>query len=513
MFQHLRGGGGVTNGDADTNVIRRLGCHEAYQLAMHTLDQYRGTVVACRYSLPTSLARPGALETLKARFYNALARVVLAQPHLQVGIIGENSADPAFVRLDRLDLRNHVDWRLVDDSSDLEPLYLGSMQSQLDSRYHDLATLPGWRVIIFHDVEAESADVLYVWNHPHHDGMSGKIFHEQLLRSLNREAEESVLNIQQGSDSWILDLPDPSDILPPPPEILCHWPLTPPFLVKALWKELKPLSILPAGVTYATWAPIQASPYMTRFRTFVVDNDTVTKVVGACRQRNTTLTGLLHAFVLVSLTLALGDMKGFASRTPFDLRHFLPSNTPKYPRIQPKEFMCNYVSVLDHEFDAELVAAIRSKFSSKATGASLSADVMDIVWSVSARVRQEIKARLDSGVKNDMISIMKFVRDWRTQQESETQKPRYLSWLVTNLGVLDGGAPDTREQEQEGWSIRRAELVLSAEVPSAALSVSVMTVRDEQMCVTCSWQDCVVDANLGEKLMADLERWLKEVVS
>ncbi|KAL7625557.1 Alcohol acetyltransferase [Parahypoxylon ruwenzoriense] len=309
---------------------------------------------------------------------------------------------------------------------------------------------PAGELIVFHDVEAESADVLYVWNHPHHDGMSGKIFHEQLLRSLNREAKESVHNIQQGSDSWILDLPDPSDILPPSPEILCAWPMTPPFPVKALWKELKPLYILPAGVTYATWALIQASPFMTRFRTFLVDNDTVTKVV-------------------------------------------------------------------DHEFDAEIVAAIRSKVSAKATGASLSADFMDMVWSVSARVRQEIKARLDSGVKNDMISIMKFVHDWRTQQESETQKPRYLSWLVTNLGVLDWGAPDTREQEQEQeqerWSIRRAELVLNAEVLSAALSVSVMTVSDEQMCVTCSWQDCVVDANLGEHLTTDLERWLKEVVS
>ncbi|KAI1499857.1 hypothetical protein F5X99DRAFT_388471 [Biscogniauxia marginata] len=105
-------------------------------------------------------------------------------------LIGENPAGPAFVRLD---LRNHVEWRLVDDASNPGPLYLASMQSQLDPRYHDLATLHGWRVIIFHDVEAKSADVLYVWNHPHHDGLSGKIFHEQLLQSLNREVKESVI--------------------------------------------------------------------------------------------------------------------------------------------------------------------------------------------------------------------------------------------------------------------------------------------------------------------------------
>lgn len=174
--------------------------------------------------------------------------------------------------------------------------------------------------------------------------------------------------------------------------------------------------------------------------------------------------------------------------------------------------MCNYVSVVDHQFDAELVATIRSKMPAQTTDVSLSADVMEIVWSVAARVRREIQARLDSGVRNDMIGIMKFVSDWRTQQQSEARKTRYLSWLVTNLGVLDKGISETQAQE-EGWSLRRTELVLSTEVASAAISVSIVTVKDEQMCVTGSWQDCVVDLALGERLMGDLEKWLNQIGS
>ncbi len=486
---------------------------------MHTLDQYRGTVVACRYCPPRRLTRPESLETLKGNFYDAITRVVLAQPHLHVGLTGENSKNPAFVRLDSLDIRNHVDWKSFDDSSNLETIYLKLMQLQLDSRYDHLSTRPGWRVIILHKIGAESMQVLYVWNHVHHDGMSGKIFHRHLLRNLNEnfvQNKEPILKVSEGSDNWILHLPDLSNKLPPNPEILTSWPMTLAFLLKTLWRELKPSLIFPPGDMHAHWAPIRPSPFRTRFRSFVVDNDTVAKVVCACRRHKTTLTGLVQALVLVSLSCALEGMKGFASRTPYDLRQILPSNTAQYPWLQPKESMCNYVSVVDHEFNAELVATIRSKMTADTIDSSLSADIMDLVWSVAARVRRELEARLDSGVRNDMIGIMRFVSDWRTQQQSEASKTRYLSWLVTNLGVLDRGIAETheeQEEQEEGWSLRSAELILSAEVPSAAISVSIMTVKGEKMCVTGSWQDCVVDPGLGERLMGNLERWLNQIGS
>lgn len=496
------------------SVFRLTKHSEGYQLAMHTLDQYRGTVVACRYCLPHSLARPEALEALQSRFYDAVTQVVLAQPHLQVGIVGENCKDPGFVRLERLNLRHHFDWRTLGDSSQLEPAYLESMQIQLDSRYDNLSTQPGWRLIILHKPGAEFLDVLYVWNHPHHDGMSGKIFHQHLLRTLNENLNqegEPTLKLPKGSDDWFLDLPDCSDKLPPNPELLSSWPMSPAFLLKALWKELKPPLIFPPGDTHATWAPIKTTPFVTRFRTFAVDDNTVTKLVAACRSHKTTLTCLVQALALVSLTSLLQDMKGFATRTPYDLRHFLPSNPPKYPWLQPKETICNYVSVVEHEFDAKLVAEIRSKMPDQPVDTtSLPADVMETVWSVAVRVRHEIQERLDSGERNDLIGIMKFVSDWRTQQRAEANKTRYLSWLVTNLGVIDGGASDTRGQK-EGWSLRRAELVLSAEIPSAALSVSLMTVRGEQMCVTCSWQECAVPPHIAEGLLGHLERWLNQI--
>ncbi|CAH0051425.1 unnamed protein product [Clonostachys solani] len=481
--------------------------------------RYRGTVVAASYCPPSNLTGSGSLDALKARFTDAVTRVALAQPHLHVGIAGEDTAKPTFIRLEALDLRNHVHWKTFDDAVSREKQYLEELKLQLDSRYDNLATQPGWRVIILHDAGAESIEVLYVWNHPHHDGMGGKIFHQQLFQHLNNKeniSEPLTYKLQDDPECLIVKLPESSDRLPPPPEVLTAFPMTTPFLLKKLWKEVKPYSFFPPTSVHATWAPVKLEPFTTRFQSFSIDNDTVVKVVASCRRHQTTVTGLLHALVLLSLSSGLGDMKGFAARTPYDLRHYLPSHTKEYPWLVPKETICNYVSILDHEFHPDLVAKIRADFSPDRVAAEepLSADILHTVWSVAARVRQEIKDRLDSGIVNDMIGIMKFAGDWRPQQESEARKPRYLSWLVTNLGVLEGGLGKAENERQgDDWTIHRTQLFLSTEVPSAAISVAASTIKDGQMDITCSWQDCVVDPDLGANLMRNLNRWLTEIGS
>ncbi|KAF2868565.1 hypothetical protein BDV95DRAFT_116236 [Massariosphaeria phaeospora] len=488
--------------------IRAMGSHEAYQTAMHTLDQYRGTVVACRYCPPPGLANRVALATLKRSIMCALARVVLDQPHLHVGITGEHSRHPAFVRLGQLDLGDHVEWRSCDDATQLEQAYVDTMQLQLDSRFDNLSTRPGWRLVVLHGPEVSALDILYVWNHAHHDGMSGKIFHRHLLCALN-EPDKAPIDIS--SPSWTLDLPNASQKLPPNGEILCSWPLDPSFFLKWLYNDFKPVSFF-AGSPHATWAPIQCTPYATRFHTFTVNAATVANLVSACRLHDTTVTGLIHALVLISLTSSLKPASGtgFASRTPYDLRRFLPERPPEYPWLVPKETMCNWDSAFDHEYAPELVATIREKMADAATDANpsrrLPDDVLETIWTVSACMRTEIAARLASGLRNDLLAVMGYCPDWNSQQQREARRTRYLSWLVTNLGVLDGGARDN-----DGWSLRRAELVLSAEVPSAAVSISIMTVKDEQMCVTCSWQDGVVEKRVGERLLWDLERWINEM--
>lgn len=143
----------------------------------------------------------------------------------------------------------------------------------------------------------------------------------------------------------------------------------------------------------------------------MVGSNVVMKVVSACRLHKTTVTGLVQALCLASLTKSLPEMKGFASRTPYDLRNFLPANTKKYPWLNLKEAMCNYVSVLDHDFNPDLVTKVRSQVSSPSSDESLSEPAMDTLWTVAARVREEIRARMESGVHNDLIGIMRSCPD------------------------------------------------------------------------------------------------------
>lgn len=85
--------------------------------------------------------------------------------------------------------------------------------------------------------------------------------------------------------------------------------------------------------------------------------------------------------------------------------------------------MYNYISIIDHKFDTPVVTQIRSKFPNKATGVSLSPRLLDVVWSIAARIQQEIKARLNSGVRNDVLPILQLVHNWRSLQEGEAALP------------------------------------------------------------------------------------------
>jgi hypothetical protein len=80
------------------------------------------------------------------------------------------------------------------------------------------------------------------------------------------------------------------------------------------------------------------------------------------------------------------------------------------------------------------------------------------------------------------------------------------------LGVFEGTpAANEAEVKTVSWSIQRAQFTLSTEIPVAALLIGVASVKDEGVVVTCTWQDTVVEASLVKHVMADLERWLRQV--
>lgn len=78
---------------------------------------------------------------------------------------------------------------------------------------------------------------------------------------------------------------------------------------------------------------------------------------------------------------------------------------------------------------------------------------------------------------------------------------------------MDGGDDSKANGDVKRWSIARAQFGLSAEIPAAAIEFSWASVAGRGMCVSASWPDCAVDAVLGVRIMAGMERWLAQLVS
>ncbi|ELQ44323.1 hypothetical protein OOU_Y34scaffold00092g16, partial [Pyricularia oryzae Y34] len=139
----------ATKGSEQT-VIRPLGQLEQYQSALHHLDFYAGTSVACSYAGPdvsailensSAESDEGVLPTWLAR---AVAGVVRQQPLLRVGLLGEDSRRPKWVELDKIELANHV--KYVTQTADQE-LQDSQDEFLLDAKFENLETRPGWRML------------------------------------------------------------------------------------------------------------------------------------------------------------------------------------------------------------------------------------------------------------------------------------------------------------------------------------------------------------------------------
>ncbi|KJZ76520.1 hypothetical protein HIM_04249 [Hirsutella minnesotensis 3608] len=468
-------------------VIRRLGCMELFFSTLQTVDYYFGTAISCRYAVPHWPVE----SRLRASVQAALARTVLQHAVLRVGIINETSRAPSFVRQDSVNLGRHLEW--LDDSTEAghDAIFNNAFQAQLDSKFSHPESRPPWRVVVLPVQVSKFLEVIFAWNHALADGVGGAIFHETLLHHLNATPDGSVLlELENG----LLDIRGSRWCFPPSQNSLRKHPIGLKYAISTLWRLSRPTP----HDTFATWAPIRERPCKTQLRSIAVDDQVLQKVLAACRENMTTLTGLLHGIALVSLAARApsGKASGLSGQTALNMRR-LYSATPcrDYQPVQAKT-MANAFSVMSHTFDAATVDEIRScPTTHKQT-------TQRFVWSAAASVRDEIRQALGLGVKNKMVGLMSMVPDWRPFIKYKAKIARVDSWLVTNLGVLGDCA------EKGSWSISRGFFAVSAEVIGAALHICPVSIQGQELCVAFTWQDEVVDTRVAEQLVSDVGEWL-----
>lgn len=471
------------------------------------LDQYAGTGVSCNYVVPEHLADIAQQDELRQILDLSIARTIRQHPMLQVGIFREDSRKPAYIELDTVDLGQHVEWHVIRAPQDYDTASRAILKRLIEAKYPDVETRPAWKIALVPHEEGKTLEVMFVWNHSIGDGMSGKIFHETLLRHLNSPSsadDEALL------EDRVLEVSGSAQDFPPPQEKMVKYPISLGLTVSTLWNEVVKSS--KHSNTHALWAPIRAGPVKTEIRRITVENSTVQMLLIACRKHKTTLTALLHGIILVSMASQLQQQQagGFTCGTAINMRPFTPPSPPGYPKLKPDETMANIVSIMDHEFDVDLVAYVRNQIERPSSETDGRSPFAKVIWSSATTTRDEIRKAVDLGVKDKTVGLMGFIHDWREESKNEAKKSRQWSWLVTNLGVLDGAASVNRAENVGGaWSIESASFSISAQVTGPAISVCPIAVKGGKLSVDFCWQDGVVDTAVGERLVSFVEDWLK----
>lgn len=132
-----------------------------YQLAMYLLDQYRGTILSCRYAVPPYLAPAESQTQLEKSVKVAVVDTIMRHPMMQVGIMDAASKTPYWIQLESLDLTQHIKWLYIERHNDFKQTVQKTVRVQLDDRFPNLSIKqPGWKITVIRQGNASTMKVL-----------------------------------------------------------------------------------------------------------------------------------------------------------------------------------------------------------------------------------------------------------------------------------------------------------------------------------------------------------------
>ncbi|KAF7884626.1 uncharacterized protein EAF02_004962 [Botrytis sinoallii] len=475
--------------------FRKLGNKEAYQLALHTLDRHRNKSITCRYTpSPNHPSNPNRLIRIAE---TAIIEVLLLHPILQAGILDADSKNPAWKQLQHINLDEHFTWRFLQTPEDFDDVSRELTLAEIDSKFHEIEEKPGWRIVVLYQERANLLEVHFTWNQVYGDGISGRIFQEDLFRRLNTATQYEGIE-DNTTTSPLIPLP-PTPILPPPIEELYKFPLT-------------------------NWAPIYLIPYSTQNRSFSISKTTLHDIHLACRKKKGTLISLLHALMAVSLASQLDEniASAFQSCTTLDMRRLITSisSKSKYSGFNVERIMENYETSVSHEFDKRLVAQLRDKLSGDGNqDLLLPPGQLRQIWMIGAGICGETERKITRGLKDDSAEAMKFLGNWRQRLKNASKRPRKFSWSITDAGTfernskIDNEIPSAESElgGRDAWILHWTGFASSADTTGAAFAISLMSFKAAGLSVDVSWQDSVCDVGMGERVAVDLKKWLEQI--
>jgi hypothetical protein len=415
---------------------------------------------------------------------------------LRVGIAKEDTNEAVFCHIKTVELTNHVSFKTL-DSGETADQFNDQMASEQgwhhDQMWSSLEEIPPWRVAIVEPSAAASEmlpgvqDIVFSYHHALLDGTSGRMFHENLLKELNSQLQQDAHSGETACST--LQFPN-APRLPEAQDQIIAFKNSTSYLVKTLWNELGPTKLRAKKILPWPKKPIDFSiPYVTRSKGIDIQPDVVSKLVKACREHNTSITGLLQALALASFArrLPASEASCFAAATPISLRPFLGPNADDELRDLLRVLVTSY----EHEFPSSVVSELRES----ARRAALD----EAIWKVAQEVKTELSNRVATMPKDDINGLMKYNSDWFGFFEKRDGQPRKCSWEVSNIGVFKdspGAAP--------AFAVSRVYFTNGAMVTGSPVGLGVASVPGGVLTIAMSWQQTVVTDEFVDNLASDL---------
>ncbi|KAH6974599.1 hypothetical protein BKA56DRAFT_734117 [Ilyonectria sp. MPI-CAGE-AT-0026] len=476
--------------------------------AWHELGLYFRISNTATLTIPRAKLVDGGRDAVSLAIRRAVAQVMLAQPVMRVGIVGENSKRPQFVAVSEVDLSKQVEESEAASMDDVA----SRLEKMLLQPWPQLGARPGWHVLILHDnsrIEEGKPDngrelyrfrICFTVHHAICDGMSTAMFQKHLVDALNGPdpAVVSLMDEVCDRNKLIIKFPDADPgalVYPPPQEQLIKFTADLGWTASKVWGSLAPPMLKPWE--RPTWAGKPHDPIIKAIhvRYMALDSVTAEAIARRCRDEKTTVTNLVNALCATSLARrmpsdAVAKRLGFVASTPISLRPWITDGSGSGSGSDAGS-SSGRMSVCVTGYDQEFPQHVLDKLHRDTD-----------VWELAAQLRADMKQRTDTMPHNDVSGLATRVGDWRDVFRARFGKPRRELWSVSNLGRV--AAP----RRPGPWAMESLMFSQLYPVISCALAIGLASVDGGDLVMSFVWQDGILETPLVQGLRDDLEKWM-----
>lgn len=447
-----------------------------YYSVGHAKRAYRSCAVTGVYSIPVEFSTQ--IELLKY----ALAKTIDRHPTLCYGIIDKTEKSEAhFLQLKTIKWEDIVEIKTlnstVNNDTTLE-YEVGRGHELLFEKQHER---PAWRLMVLrYENEPQRVDVICYIHHSIGDGTSGAGFQKTLTQYL----QEGSSSKKATPPHWPYIVPETISH-PVPVEEAYPFPPQPPTAPPPFNTE--------PDFAFNPWTaePASMDPFRSLALILTIPYTNVSSILKYCRQRNITLTGLLHGLITIYLANVIPSAEGFRANTPFSMRRFT--------NFSNDEIVC-HVAGISNEWTEALLSSIRLCEEGSAEEERI---ICDMSGQFQTIVGEEIAAVPENGAKG-LIETSK-IHDLETYLDNRIQEKRGATYEISNVGLVKLVAPI-----DEKPVVRLEKLIFSqcGMVVGAAIGMSVVSIAGGPLCLCISWQEGILEKGLAEGLKSYLERRL-----